>query len=167
LTYGLVFADSLSVVPYATKQQIPIILQYGNGLNFKVKQYIQENPSIKKVTIVSGTGVIPVSVERELKNLGVVTVERVAGKDRYDTSLAIAKKYFPNAKNVALSNGLVFADALSGSRYAYKKDMAILLVRKNSAIEETRNFIKAMNPENIFLYGGSSTISDSMINQFK
>lgn len=166
LTYGLVFSDSLSVVPYATKQQIPIILQHGTTLNSMIKQYIQEHPTIKKVTIVSGTGVIPVHIENELKSLGITIVERVAGKDRYDTSLEIAKKYYPAASNIALSNGTVFADALSGSRFAYKKEMPILLVRKDSMIEGTKNYVKGVYPENIYLYGGTGTLSETIINQF-
>ncbi|WP_226536244.1 cell wall-binding repeat-containing protein [Fictibacillus halophilus] len=167
LTYGLVFSDSLSIVPYATKANIPIVLQYGNGLNTQVKQYLKSHPSVKKVTIVSGTGVIPVSIEKELRSLGVTTVERVAGKDRFDTSLLIAKKYFPHATEVALSNGLVFADALSGSRFAYKKNMPIILVRNNSAIEATSQFVTGLDPRNIHLYGGPGTISDSIKNYFK
>lgn len=162
LTYGLVFSDSLSIVPYAAKANIPIVLQYGNGLNDQVEKYLQSHPSIKKVTIVSGTGVIPVSIEKELRSLGVSTVERVAGQNRYDTSLLIAKKYFPHATEVALSNGFVFADALSGSRFAFKKDMPIILVQNNNAIYETREFVKGLKLTNVYLYGGPGTINDSI-----
>lgn len=167
LTYGLVFSDSLSIVPYATEMQIPIILQYGNGLNEQVKQYLQSHPTIKKVTIVSGTGVIPVTIENELKSLGVTTIERVAGKDRYDTSLMIAKKYFPESTEVALSNGLVFADALSGSRFAYKKNMPIILINKDNAIDDTQMFIRDLSPVNIHLFGGPATINDSIKKLFQ
>lgn len=167
LTYGLVFSDSLSIVPYATKANIPIILQYGNGLNTQLKQYLQSHPSIKKVTIVSGTGVIPISIENELRSIGVTTVERVAGKNRFDTSLLIAKKYFPKAEDVALSNGFVFADALSGSRYAYKKNMPIILIESNNAIMETREFVKSLYLEDIHIYGGTSTINNWVPNLFQ
>jgi putative cell wall-binding protein len=167
LTYGLVFSDALSIVPYATKSGIPIILQYGIGLEQTVQAYIQKHPTIKKVTIVSGTGVIPVSVENQLKSLGVTTVERVAGQNRYDTSLMIAQKYFSYCTSVALANGNVFADALSGNQYAYKNNMPIILVENNNALEETKEFIKNRASENIFLYGGTATINDNIINYFK
>jgi putative cell wall-binding protein len=36
-----------------------------------------------------------------IQSLGVTIVERVAGKDRFDTSLLIAKKYFFDATEVA------------------------------------------------------------------
>jgi putative cell wall-binding protein len=166
LTYGLVFSDALSIVPYATKAGIPIILQYGNGLDSAVQAYIQKHPSIKKVTIVSGTGVIPISVETQLKSLGVTTVERVAGLNRYDTSLMIAQKYFANCTNVALANGYVFADALSGNQFAYKNNMPIILVENNNAIDATKTFVKNHANQNIFLYGGPATINDNIIKLF-
>lgn len=167
LTYGLVFSDSLSIVPYATKGNIPIVLQYGAKLNNQVKRYIQAHPSVKKITIVSGTGVIPVSIENELRSLGVTTIERVAGQNRYDTSLLIAKKYFQHSSEVAFSNGYVFADALSGSRFAYKRDMPIILVKEDSAIYQTMQFVNSLNPSNIYFYGGQATVNDTLSDYFQ
>jgi putative cell wall-binding protein len=67
LVYGLVFSDALSVSPAATERLAPILPQWGTSLKAEIKAYIKKHPTIKKVYVVSGTGVIPVSVESELK----------------------------------------------------------------------------------------------------
>jgi serine protease len=102
LVYGLVFSDALSVSPVATERQAPILPQWGNTLKSEIKVYVKKHPGIKKIYFVSGTGVIPVSIENELKSLGISDVERIAGKDRFDTSLAIAKKFYPDPLSVSM-----------------------------------------------------------------
>lgn len=166
LAYGLVFSDSLSVVPAATDMNSPILLQWGENLIPRIEDYIKANPSIKEVNIVSGTGVIPTSVETELKTLGIETVNRYAGKDRFETSLEIAKKFYPNAKRAAVANGFVFADALSGSLYAYKAEMPILLIGKDYIPTDTSTYLKSKDLSNIFLYGGEATVPNKVVTDY-
>ncbi|WP_226536053.1 cell wall-binding repeat-containing protein [Fictibacillus halophilus] len=161
LVYGLVFSDSLSVAPVATERQTPILPQWGKTLKPEIKDYIKKHPTIKKVYIVSGTGVIPVSIEEELKNLGVTSVERIADKDRYLTSLAIAKKFYPTTKSVAIANGLVFADALSGARYAWSYKSPIVLVEKDMLPYKTTLYMT--NLKRIWLFGGPATLEPILI----
>jgi putative cell wall-binding protein/chitodextrinase len=159
ISWGLSFADSLSVVPHATKTGTPIILQVGKDkLDADVKSYIQ-NKGIKKATIVSGTGVITPKVEEELRAMGILKVQRIAGKDRFETSLKIAQAFYPDAKKAALSNGTVFADALSGSRFAYINNMPILVIKKDSVPEGVSGFLTTVNTRDFYLYGGEATIA--------
>jgi putative cell wall-binding protein len=161
LVYGLVFSDSLSVAPVATERQTPILPQWGKTLKPEIKDYIKKHPTIKKVYIVSGTGVIPVSIEGELKTLGVTSVERIADKDRYLTSLAIAKKFYPTPTNVAIANGLFFADALSGARYAWSYKSPIVLVEKDMLPFKTTLYMT--NLKRIWLFGGPATLEQKLI----
>ncbi|MEH7386572.1 cell wall-binding repeat-containing protein [Bacillus sp. JJ1521] len=159
-TDGLVFSDSLSVSPAATERQSPILPQWGENLMPRIKDYIKSHPTIKKVYIVSGTGVIPVSIENELKAAGIVSIERIAGKDRYDTSLAIAKKFYPSPKIVSLANGLIFADALYGSRYSWYNNSPILLVRANQINFNTDYYM--INLRRVALLGGPATLNEEL-----
>jgi putative cell wall-binding protein len=161
LVSGLVFSDSLSVAPVATERQTPILPQWGSTLKPEIKDYLKKHPAAKKVYIVSGTGVIPVSVEAELKALGVTSVERIAGKDRYSTSLAIAEKFYPTPTNVAIANGLVFADALSGARYAWSYKSPIVLVKKDMVPFKTTLYMT--NLKRIWLLGGPATLEQKVI----
>ncbi|MEQ3505467.1 cell wall-binding repeat-containing protein, partial [Pseudoalteromonas sp. BZP1] len=77
LKYGLNFADALSIVPYATVNEVPILLHSnGDSLQEDVLEYIKNKSSVKKVTIIGGTGVVPTSIEDELEHLGIQTINR-------------------------------------------------------------------------------------------
>jgi putative cell wall-binding protein len=160
LVYGLVFSDALSVSPVATERQSPILPQWGDKLKSEIKDYVKKHPSIKKIYIVSGTGVIPVSIENELKALGISDVERIAGKDRFDTSLAIAKKFYPNPISVSMANGLVFADALSGSRNSWVNNSPMVLVKGEGVPFNTLQYI--INVRRLWFLGGPATLSDDI-----
>lgn len=160
LVYGLVFSDALSVSPVATERQAPILPQWGDILKTEIKNYIKKHPSIKTVYIVSGTGVIPVPIENELKSLGVSSVERIAGKDRFETSLAIAKKFYPTPLSVSIANGLVFADALSGSRNSWVNNSPIVLVKREGIPFNTLQYI--LNVRRLWFLGGPATLSDDI-----
>jgi putative cell wall-binding protein len=160
LVYGLVFSDALSVSPVATERQAPILPQWGDKLKSEIIDYVKKHPGIKKVYIVSGTGVIPVSIENELKSLGISAVERIAGKDRFDTSLAIAQKFYPNPLSVSIANGLVFADALSGSRNSWVNNSPMVLVKGEGAPFNTLQYI--LNVRRLWFLGGPATLSDDI-----
>ncbi|MFG6495393.1 cell wall-binding repeat-containing protein [Fictibacillus sp. UD] len=164
LVYGLVFSDALSVAPVATERQTPILLQWGNTLKPEIKEYLKKHPTIKKVYVVSGTGVVPVSVEGELKSFGVINVERIAGKDRFETSLAIAKKFYPTPNNAALANGLVFADALSGSRHAWINKGPVVLIQKDYVPAHSVAYL-SNELKRIWMLGGPATVTDKIKDQ--
>ncbi|WP_144478244.1 cell wall-binding repeat-containing protein [Cytobacillus oceanisediminis] len=160
LVYGLVFSDALSVSPVATERQAPILPQWGDKLKSEIKDYVKKHSSIKKVYIVSGTGVVPVSIESELKSIGISEVERIAGKDRFDTSLAIAQKFYPNPLSVSIANGLVFADALSGSRNSWENNSPMVLVKREGVPFNTLQYI--LNLRRLWFLGGPATLSDDI-----
>jgi putative cell wall-binding protein len=88
-------------------------------------------------------------------------VERIAGKDRYDTSLAIAQKFHPKALAGSLANGMVFADALSGSRNAWVYNSPIVLVKKDTLKIQTLPYVA--NMRRVWILGGPATISEQVI----
>ncbi|MDQ0482500.1 cell wall-binding repeat-containing protein [Guptibacillus hwajinpoensis] len=168
VAYGLDFADALSIVPYATEKEIPIVLNTkGNHLQEDVAKYMTQNKNtLKKVTIIGGTEVVPTAVEKELKKLGIKTIERISGETRYMTSLEIAKKLYPETDAIALSNAYSFADALSGSRFAFDHHLPVLLTDKDEVKEEVISHLKG-KVKSVYLYGGESVISESLKEQFK
>lgn len=50
---------------------------------------------------------------------GFDEIKRIAGSDRYETSLEIAREF--NSKNIVIASGENFPDALSGALVAKKK----------------------------------------------
>ena len=68
----------------------------------------------KKVVLIGGTGVISSNVENTLKSKGL-TVSRIGGQNRYDTSLLIAKELdkLVDVHTVYIAYGFGEPDALS------------------------------------------------------
>lgn len=161
LANGFSFADPLSIVPVATQKKAPILLNDKKEyLSQKVKTYLTSK-EVSKVTIVGGSGVVGKDVEKWLLDNGIA-VERISGIDRYETSLKIAKKYYPNTTKVGVANGTVFPDALSGGTSAYINQMPIVLVGKSSMPSDTQTWIKETIKDQVILFGGKAVISDEI-----
>ena len=125
LTNGKIFADALSVGPLAGKENAAIVLSDGKTLDVdKLK-----SKSITEITIVGGKNSISNTLENNLKKN--FKVSRIAGKDRYETSLKIVEEMGVN--NIAIATGRDFPDALSAGAYLSQKGMPLLLVDGSSA----------------------------------
>ncbi len=64
--------------------------------------------SIKETYLVGGEDTISKSTEGKLPKV----LERMAGKNRYETSVQIAKAKFPQSERAYMASGEVFADAM-------------------------------------------------------
>lgn len=94
-------------------------------------------------------------------------IVRIAGNDRYDTSLEIAKyidKNFYDVSKIVISNGLGEADALSIASVAGRDKMPIILVRQNEVPAKTYNWLREEKLENAYIIGGSVVVSDKVLN---
>ncbi len=94
---------------------------------------------------------------------GDYNVNRISGKNRYETSINIANQYNSEKfENVIIANGNDFPDALAGSVLSKKLKAPILLVNENiSSSRETINLIKNKLSKNgsIYILGGEGAIS--------
>ncbi len=163
LSTGLNYPDALSIAPFAGKSAYPILFSGQGDLNGQTKEALVAW-GIKNVYILGGSGVIPAGVEDTLKGLGI-KVTRLAGNDRYETSLAIVKHFADPAApytKAALATGLNFPDALAGGALAAREGYPVLLVGSDAAAEQVRNYLQALLPETIYLYGGEKVIPDQL-----
>ncbi|MBU3717280.1 MAG: hypothetical protein FGM45_03125 [Actinobacteria bacterium] len=89
LVSGESFADSLSASPLAAKLGAPLLLTRSGSLPDVTRRAIQRlQPNT--IVIVGGLAAISDSVRRDLSQLGVATIIRLSGADRYETSAAVA-----------------------------------------------------------------------------
>jgi putative cell wall-binding protein len=91
---------------------------------------------------------------------------RVAGSDRYSTSVETSKKIFPAAKTasaVILANGLSNADALAGVPLGFIGNAPILLIQKNAIPQVVWDEVLRVLPAGgrIYLLGGTSAINST------
>ncbi|WP_291582749.1 cell wall-binding repeat-containing protein [Clostridium sp. UBA6640] len=136
------YPDSIASAPLSKIYNAPLLLTEKDKLNIKTEVQLKKL-KIKKVFIVGGTGVVSQNVENKLKSMGI-TVERLAGENRYQTSLKIANKVLDyrlaNApidftgykyKSIFLVDGYRFTDALTLAGMSGRNDTAIVLLPSN------------------------------------
>lgn len=86
--------------------------------------------------------------------------ERIAGKDRVETSLKVAESVYPKGtKTVILANKDKFTDVLVATPYSKTIKAPILYTDFNSVPNEVLTALKKLGVENIILIGGENTIS--------
>ncbi|WP_304206724.1 cell wall-binding repeat-containing protein [Peptostreptococcus russellii] len=86
--------------------------------------------------------------------------ERIAGKDRVETSLKVAESVYPKGtKTVILANKDKFTDVLVATPYSKTIKAPILYTDFNSVPGEVSTVLKKLGVENIILIGGENTIS--------
>ena len=157
---GQVFADALTVAPYASREGYPILLVKANNLPKTVKDVMTEL-AINKVTIAGGYTTVEKSLETSLPTV----VERLRGKSRYETAIDIANKKFSSAKEIFLANGEEWMDALVIGPVGGILDMPILLTEANSAPKSLRDYIAKAKIEKITAIGGRSMVSDKVLSE--
>ena len=102
-------------------------------------------------------------------------VKRIAGDDRYHTSLRVGRELKKVRKGkdfnaVVVANGDNYADALSGAYLAKVKNAPLILVNENN-MEEAKNFIythlhkrvrKWQAKSQVYLLGGERVVPEAM-----
>jgi SpoIID/LytB domain protein len=155
VTNGLVFSDALAIAPYAAQNQIPILLTYNNKLPESTKAALKGKAS---TLIIGGTGSVNTTVEKQL-----AAPKRIGGVDRYEVSANIIKQLNLDAQTVFLSNGLTFADALTGSVLAAKQNAPLLLTKPKEIPSTVLNTIINEKTSIVNILGGSASVSDQVI----
>ena len=87
ISTGANFADALSASPYSYMQSAPFFLSSQSGLD---EESLAALKDFQSAIIVGGTNAVPLSVEQQLRSIGVAT-SRLQGTTRYETSLEIGK----------------------------------------------------------------------------
>jgi len=119
LASGQGFADALAGVPFAHQKYAPILLvEKVPKADDQAVKYIKEHLRVNgKVYILGGTAVISAACEQVLASVGIKAenIVRIAGSDRYETAVEIAKNMIHSGSEYYLVSGENFPDALSAS----------------------------------------------------
>lgn len=143
LASGENFADSLVAGSLANKENAPVLLTQKDNLPQVIKDEINRlSPS--QIIIVGG--------EKSVNIKGLKNVKRLAGEDRYETSVEVYKQINPNGK-VALASGLNFADALCATPLSTKENLPIILTDGHNLPEGITNDKVAL------IYGGEKSVN--------
>lgn len=159
------FADAVASSPLSQKYDAPILLTEGNNLTSSTKEQLQRL-SVKNVYIIGGTGVISDDVVSSLKSLDI-NVKRIGGKNRYETSIDVAKELSNNVNGFFIVSGDNFKDALAVSPIAAKMQYAIILISKGSVPESVKSYLANNKDKDLVLVGGSDVLNNNIFDELK
>ena len=158
---GVNFADALCGAPLATKYNAPILLSSKDSLDEHTKSQLS-GLKVKQVFIIGGIGVISTNVEQAIKNMGI-EISRLAGNDRYETSLKVAQS-MGKFNQAVIATGEDFPDALSIAPIAAMKGIPIILTPKDNLPKELKDYLNK-TVQSTYVVGGVGVVSDSVFNQ--
>ena len=151
---GKAFADSLS----ASAAKLPILLvKPGAALSDEAKAIAEER---NKFYIIGGEGAVSADIEAELAAYGEVV--RVAGKTRYETSVAVANTFFADVEEAVVASGKNFPDGLCGGPLAAAMD-APLILTADGKTEAAADYMADNGAASGFVLGGTGALADESV----
>jgi uncharacterized YkwD family protein len=149
------FPDALSSATHAASAGIPILLTLEDRVPEAVATFIGET-EITRTIVVGMENAISDQVLEAFPN-----PERVGGKDRYRTSVALANYFDSNLNHLYFATGEAFADALTGSVLAAKNNAPILLTPGDRLLDSAMPAISEAETATIF--GGEVAVSNAVM----
>ena len=99
---------------------------------------------------------------------GELSVQRIAGPDRYATAAALARTAYPDgADAVVVASGETFPDALAATSLAGALKAPVLLARSASVPEASSTALRDLHPRRLVIVGGTSRISDDVVGRLR
>ncbi|QQK08260.1 cell wall-binding repeat-containing protein [Miniphocaeibacter halophilus] len=138
LVDGSNFPDAIAMTSMAVEENMPILLTKPTELPASTAKTIKDW-KLSKVTIGGGVNSVSDMVANEVKKFAAV--DRIAGADRYETSVLVAEQVYVKPKHTVIASGEVFPDAIVGAPYAAKNGYPIVLSRGNNVPEVVVDYL--------------------------
>ena len=151
---GYGFADSLS----ASAVGKPILL-VDKRLDAKQQAFLAGLRNDRYI-IVGGVGAVNEVVEDSLKGYGAI--ERLAGANRFTTSVMVAERFFDSPTTAVVAYAANFPDGLCGGPLAAAMGGPLLLTANNDA-HITAAYTEANDIRDGVVLGGPGLISDAAV----
>lgn len=152
--------DAVSIAPIAIRQTSPILLTNGNNLSEGTDKIIS---SSKNVILAGGSQSISDNLEKFVRSKPLKNVERISGKDRYETAAEIARTFSGNSDICIYANGTKIEDALISAQLSGYKNAPIILVNDKNISESTKDYLKNNKIKKNIFVGGENSISDETV----
>jgi putative cell wall-binding protein len=156
--------DALVAGPLARSKGGVLLLTQPGGLPSSVSAEIKRRQATTAY-VVGGPASVSSNVESQLRNLGVTTVVRFGGQDRYEVATNVAKAISSTAPDAVVVSGsdAAFADGLMLSGPAGRLKRPILLVKKDSIPQATAGALSALRVHRTIVGGGPGSVSDPVL----
>lgn len=139
----------------------PILLTPSDRLAIEVKEEIQRlNP--EKIVVLGGLASVSQRVEEELTDLA--PVERLAGRNRFETAAEIAK--MTGKADILLTAGNNFPDALAAAGLSYVQGQNILLTTGDVLDPAVKSYLQYRDGQ-VDLVGGEDVVGLHVLQELK
>ncbi|WP_273851777.1 cell wall-binding repeat-containing protein [Guptibacillus spartinae] len=154
VTYGGDFPDALSVASIAAQEGSPILLTKTNELPAETEKSLS---GFDHTYAIGGKAVIDDDVLTKLPE-----GKRIAGDNRYETSVEVLKQLDVPVKFATLATGMNFADALAGSVYAADTSQPIVLTKKDKLSTPAGQLFLEKETKAYTILGGKNAIGEGV-----
>ena len=155
---GTNFPDALASVPAATKESAGLLLVNGSASRLDTATRNLVSALDVPVYVIGGTGVVSSGIVSQLQGLAP-EVTRVAGADRFETSVEVAFEFFENSDYAYLANGFNFPDALAAGPIAGAQNSPLYLIRRDCVPDVVFEDVLDVLANGIINVGGTAAIS--------
>jgi putative cell wall-binding protein len=90
------------------------------------------------------------------------SVQRVYGRNRYNTAANVARQRFGTAREAVIATGDGYADALAGAALAADRDAPLLLTRPHRLHGATATALSRLGVETVWLLGGERAVAPAV-----
>lgn len=165
LATGLDFPDALAAGPAAAEVGGPVILVPGTGSTVDDPTLnLLDTLDTTTVYIAGGTTVVSQSIQDQLEALPLISTDRLAGANRFETAIVINDEIFGSSSSVYLATGLGFADALAGGAAAANVGAPLYLSGPACIPSTVFASINARTATTVKVLGGPIVLSDDVLN---
>lgn len=166
LATGENFPDALAATPLAAQMGAPLLLTPGASLPQVVSAEL-ERLKPWRVMIIGGPDVVSKGVADTIAAMGA-KIDRVAGDDRYETSVEVAQKYVQQLgfdgvvwdKGVFVARGDAFPDALAAGPAAAGMHRPVLLTPPAALPRSVNDWFVDVEIEDAVIIGGVTAVSE-------
>ncbi|MDR1088867.1 MAG: cell wall-binding repeat-containing protein [Coriobacteriales bacterium] len=167
LAYGAKFADAASLSSFAASQKIPILLGDETGLHAQSSDFIKIH-STQSIVIAGSEAAVSLKAEGQLSDLGVQSVQRFGGADRFATCEKVATtltaKYNMTVFliGVAIGEGDRFPDALTGGAAAGVRGGVVIISSSTESdfVTKVVTALAGSNKPRIEVYGSEGALPE-------
>ncbi|MGQ0615664.1 MAG: cell wall-binding repeat-containing protein [Acidimicrobiia bacterium] len=158
---GEQFPDALAGSYLAGRREAPVLLSARSGVPAATLETI-EALGAESAILLGGEAALSAAVEATLSGAGL-TVERVAGPDRFATAAAVAAAGGETDDAVALlASGRAFPDALAAGALAYGAGLPLLLTEPGSLSAPAAAALDDLEIGTVVVLGGTAAVSPAV-----
>ncbi len=157
--------DALAASVLAGVRDVPVLLTARGTTPAPVLAELRRRQAqgASVITIVGGDVAVSKVQEEALKGLGF-TVDRLEGRNRFETARKIVEAAGPAASTTGLiASGTSTIDALAGGPLAFRGKHPILLVTRNGIPSATLEAIAAAKVTRVYVLGGEAVVGPAVV----